>query len=92
VKNNCYNGFAKPITLTDTFKRYEVDFSELRRDPNWTAYSLKQLRLDQLYLLSFEVRSPKCIADKDGRCAGDEDKYLSFDFWIDTVYLYKYKK
>jgi hypothetical protein len=89
VKANCYNGFAKPLTLTESFERYEVDFAELRRDPNWGHGSLESLRLDQLYLLSFEVRSPKCIADPNGRYAGGGNLYLSFDIWVDAVYLYE---
>lgn len=89
VKEYCYNGFAKPITLTGSFTRYEVDFLELRRDPNWGSYPLAPLSLNDLYLLSFEVRSPKCIAADSARCVGEEDVYLSFDFWIDAVYLYK---
>ena len=89
VKKYCYNSFAKPITLTDSFKRYEVDFSDLRRDPNWGSNPLTPLMLDKLYLLSFEVRSPKCIAANSARCVGDENEYLTFDFWIDAVYLYK---
>jgi hypothetical protein len=84
----CYNGFAKPITLTESFKRYEVDFSELRRDPNWGNGNLMSLNKDKVYMLSFEVRSPKCIADDNGRCAGKENIYLRFDIWVDSVYLY----
>jgi hypothetical protein len=89
VKDNCYNSFAKPISLSDSFERYEIAFSDLRRDPNWGSEATKSLDLGAVYLLSFEVRSPKCIANDQTRCVGSDPEYMSFDFWIDDLYLYK---
>ena len=84
---NCYNAYSKPLALSESFERYEVDFSELQRDPTWGAFRDTQLQLGQVYMIVFEVRSPKCVTDDKARCVGDAPQVLNFDFSIDDLYL-----
>ena len=87
---DCYNAYSKTITLSESFERYEVDFSELQRDPTWGRFRDSPLQLEQVYLIVFEVRTPKCIADRNARCVGDAKQVLKFDFSIDDLYLVKH--
>jgi hypothetical protein len=88
---DCYNAYSKTLTLSESFERYEVDFSELQRDPTWDyAHDNIPLQLSHVYLIVFEVRNPKCVADRNARCVGDASQVLKFDFWIDDLYLVKH--
>ena len=86
----CYNAYSKTIALSESFQRYEVDFSELQRDPTWGYATDDSLQLESVYLIVFEVRSPKCIADRNARCVGDASQSLKFDVSIDDLYLVKH--
>jgi hypothetical protein len=86
----CYNAYSKTLTLSESFERYDVDFSELQRDPTWGYATDIPLQLSQVYLIVFEVRNPKCVADRNARCVGDTSQVLKFDFWIDDLYLVKH--
>ena len=83
----CYNTYSKTLTLSESFERYEVDFSELRRDPTWGYAATDALDLVHAYMFVFEVRQPKCILDRNARCIGYDPQILNFDFWIDDLYL-----
>jgi hypothetical protein len=89
----CYDGFSLPLDLTETYTRYEVDFSDLQQDPTWGFQPPRnELDLATIYKIQFEVRNLKCITDRNARCAVDNSldaglPTLAFDFWIDDLYL-----
>jgi hypothetical protein len=83
----CFNAFSKSLDLTESFTRYEIPFSDLMRDSTWGAGREFGLNLGNVYVIAFEVRSPKCVSDPNARCAGSAPVYLNFDFWIDDLYL-----
>ena len=83
----CYNASSKTLTLSESFERYEVDFSKLERDPTWGNAATDSLDLEHVYMFVFEVRQPKCVVDGKARCAGDASQVLKFDFSIDDLYL-----
>jgi len=86
----CYNTYSKTLTLSESFERYQVDFSELQRDPTWGFAWNIPLQLSQVYLIVFEVRTPKCVTDPNARCVGDASQVLKFDFSIDDLYLVRH--
>ncbi len=88
--SDCYNAFSKAITLSESFQRYEVDFSELLRDPTWGYARTEALDLQKVYLIVFEARTPKCVADGKARCVDQDPLILKFDFSIDDLYLVKH--
>ena len=85
--HQCYNASSKTLTLSESFERYEVDFSKLERDPTWGNAATDSLDLEHVYMFVFEVRQPKCVVDGKARCAGDAPQVLKFDFSIDDLYL-----
>jgi hypothetical protein len=89
-KWDCNNGFSLPLDLSNTFTRYEVHFSDLQQDPTW-GYLSPRNALDsaRVYQILFEVRTPKCVVDRNARCMAGEPQTLQFNFWIDDLYLVK---
>jgi hypothetical protein len=88
----CWNAFSTTVELTDSFARYEVDFSTMWRDPTWGANpSPYALDLGNVYSIAFEVSAAKCSADQNALCA-QEFPPLAFDFWIDDLYLVKHSR
>jgi hypothetical protein len=85
--SECYNTYSKTITVSESFERYEVDFSELQRDPTWGYAATDALDLEHVYMFVFEARQPKCVLDRNARCMGDASQVLKFDFSIDDLYL-----
>jgi len=86
---DCYNGFSLPLNLSNTFTRYEVDFSDLLQDPTWGYLPEDTLDLTSVYQIVFEIRTPKCVIDRNARCMAGDPQTLQFDFWIDDLYLVK---
>ena len=91
INSGCNNGFSLPLELSNTFTRYEVDFSDLQKDPSW-GYPSPGNALDptRVYQILFEVRTPKCVVDRNARCMAGDPQTLQFDFWIDDLYLVKH--
>jgi hypothetical protein len=89
----CYNGFLTTRQLSDEFKQYEIDFSELRRDPTWGYQPGDTLDLTKIYLIVFQVSSLHCASEVGAKCVvgvdGENNAALNFDFWIDDLYLVK---
>ena len=86
-KDNCYNGFAKDIMLTNELSQYHVDFSELRQDPSWGFRpNPSKLDFNHVYAMNFEVPLPGCTTDTKATCAGPTAD-VSFDVWIDDLYF-----
>jgi hypothetical protein len=89
-ETDCSNGFSLALDLSNTFTRYEVDFSDLQQDPTWGYLSpTNALDLTRVYQIVFEVRTPKCVLDRNARCMAGDPQTLQFDFWIDDLYLVK---
>ena len=90
-EKDCYNGFSLPLDLSNTFTRYEVNFSNLQQDPTWGFLSPKNaLDPTRVYQILFEVRTPKCVVDRNARCMAGDPQTLQFDIWIDDLYLVKH--
>jgi hypothetical protein len=90
-ETDCFNGFSLPLDLSNTFTRYEVDFSKLQQDPTWGYLSpTNALDSTRVYQILFEVRTPKCVVDRNARCMAGDPQTLQFDFWIDDLYLVKH--
>lgn len=85
--SQCYNQFGAWISLTDEFKRYEVPFSELLQNPDWGYQPQSGLDPAHVYFASFQVETIECFASSNAMCAGGSTPPLSFDFWIDDLYL-----
>ena len=86
---DCFNVFRTPLTLTNTFTRYTVDFASLQQDQTWGYRPNPDvLDLQHVYDLSFAVDLPTCAQQNNSgtTCAGGPPS-LSFDFWIDDIYL-----
>ena len=91
IRTGCDNGFSMPLDLSNTFTRYEVDFSDLQKDPTWGYLSPNNaLDSSSVYKILFEVRTPKCVVDRNARCMEGDPQTLQFDFWIDDLYLVKH--
>jgi hypothetical protein len=89
-QTDCNNGFSLPLDLSNTSNRYEVHFSDLQQDPTWGYLSpTNALDLAGVYQILFEVRTPKCVVDRNARCLAGDPQALQFDFWIDDLYLVK---
>jgi hypothetical protein len=87
---DCNNGFSLPLDLSNTFTKYEVEFSKLQQDPTWGYLPKEALDLTRVYEILFEVRTPKCVVDRNARCMAGDPQTLHFDFWIDDLYLVKH--
>ena len=84
---NCYNVFRVPLTLTNTFTRYTIDFASLQQDQTWGYRPNPDVvDLQHVYDISFAVDEPNCAQSSGTTCAGGPPS-LSFDFWIDDIYL-----
>jgi hypothetical protein len=90
--NKCWNAFSVTLDLTESFARYEVDFSTMWRDSTW-GYTPAPYApdLEHVYSIVFQVDAAKCVADQNADCV-QEWPPLAFDFWIDDLYLVKHGK
>lgn len=85
----CYNGFGVRLDLTETFTRYEIDFSKLRQNPLWGHHPTDgKLDREQVYGLSFQVDTPGGACLPPDECLGGLPE-LSFDIWVDDLYFVK---
>jgi hypothetical protein len=85
--NACYNGFSANVPLTGTFERYTIDFSSLQQNPAWGYQpDPSVLDLHHVYSMNFELDLPGCTTTATFMCAGGTPS-VSFDFWIDDLYL-----
>lgn len=73
----CGDAFARQISLTDNWKRYEVKFSELSQDGWGHAASSGKLDPRTIYLIGFQIDGPQ----------SDTAAPVEADFWIDDLYL-----
>lgn len=84
---NCFNEFSSPLTLTNTFQRYTIDFSSLQQDQTWGYRADPDVPdLQHVYQVSFAVDLPACAQSSTTTCAGGPPS-VSFDFWIDDLYF-----
>ena len=84
---NCYNIFRTPLTLTNTFTRYTVEFASLQQDQPWgDRPNTDVLDVQHVYDIHFAVHLPDCAQSSTATCAGGPPS-VSFDFWIDDIYL-----
>jgi hypothetical protein len=84
----CHNGFGALLELSDSFVRYELDFSELAQNPLW-GHRPKPSVLDaeHVYGLYFQIDTPGGTCIPPIVCLGEP--VLSFDLWIDDLYFVK---
>jgi len=73
----CWDSFSKYVTLTDSWQRYEVKFSELLQE-GW-GYAAASVKLDptSVYTIGFQVNGPMTTTAAP----------VEVDFWIDDVYF-----
>jgi len=81
----CYNGFGVPIALTDTFRQYTLDFSQFTQRAGWGYHPPAGIDWSHVYTMAFELDLPGC-SSATNMCPGGAPT-LSFDVWIDDVYL-----
>jgi hypothetical protein len=85
--NACYNGFGVVLTLTDSFERYVVDFSDLAQNPLWGYRPQPSVvDLEFVYGLVFQVDTPGGTCVPPIVCPGELPR-LTFDIWIDDLYF-----
>jgi hypothetical protein len=85
--NACYNGFGVVLTLTDSFERYVVDFSDLAQNPLWGYRPQPSvIDLELVYGLVFQVDTPGGTCVPPIVCPGELPQ-LTFDIWIDDLYF-----
>jgi hypothetical protein len=86
-ESDCYNAFGTELTLTDTFTQYTIHFADLQQKPGWGYHpDPDALDLQHVYDVNFEIDLPACTSSSSTMCAGGPPS-VSFDFWIDDVYL-----
>jgi len=83
---DCWNSFGVPIQLTDTFRRYTLDFSQFVQRTGWGYHPPDGIDWSRVFTMAFEMDLPSCSAGGLTMCAGGAPS-LSFDVWIDDVYF-----
>jgi hypothetical protein len=86
---NCDNGFGTRVELTDTLTQYTIDFSTLFQNHSWGYHPNPDVPdLQHVYAMTFDIDEPGCgPAAATYMCPGGSATQVSFDFWIDDVYL-----
>jgi hypothetical protein len=88
TNGDCYNGYSALISLTNTFARYTIDFDTLAQNPTWGFHpDPAVLDLAHVYVINFEFNAQICTENDTIMCAGGTAPPLSFDFWLDDLYL-----
>jgi len=83
----CFNSFAASVELGADFKRHEVDFADLRQDPQWGYRPTpNEPDLEHAYGIAFQVFTPGGVCPDGAVCPGGPPN-LTFDIWIDDVYF-----
>ena len=86
-QRSCYNAFEFSVDLTDTFTRYTVHFSQFKQSAFGYRIVPSVLQLDKIYSLAFGVWTPGGACQAPVVCAGGVSPTLTFDIWIDDLYL-----
>jgi hypothetical protein len=75
--DQCGDAFHKQVSVTDTWKRYEVKFSELVQE-GW-GYAAPSGRLDSraIYLIGFQINGPQSTTDPP----------VEISLWVDDIYF-----
>ena len=75
--DQCGDAFHKQVSLTDTWKRYEVKLSELVQE-GW-GHAAPSGRLDPrtVYLIGFQINGPQ----------SNTDPPVEISVWVDDIYL-----
>ena len=77
--DQCGDAFSRQVSLTDTWKRYEVKFSELSQDGWGHAAPSGKLDPRTVYLIGFQINGPQSSTALPVETA----------FWVDDIYLVK---
>jgi hypothetical protein len=86
--NACHNGFGALLELTDSFVRYELDFSVLTQNPLWGHHPEPSVfDTERVYGLYFQVDTPGGTCEPPIVCLGRP--ILAFDLWVDDIYFVK---
>lgn len=83
----CYNAFGVEVDLTDTFRRYTLDFSTFTQRGGWGYHPPDGIDWTRVFTLAFEMDLPSCVRSATSMCPGTGAPTLSFDFWIDDLYF-----
>lgn len=75
--DQCGDAFSRPLSLTDTWKRYEVKWSELSQRGWGHVAPSGKLDPSAVYIIGFQVDGPQ----------GEDASAVDADFWIDDIYL-----
>lgn len=73
----CGDAFSRPVSLTDTWKRYEVKLSDLSQEGWGHAAASGKLDPRTVYVIGFQVDGPQ----------SSTAPAVDTAFWIDDVYL-----
>lgn len=85
-EKDCYNDFGSVVTLSDTFRQYTLEFASMAQDGVWGFQpNPPVVDLAHVYVFTFEILTPEDCGLVV--CAGGKDNPLSFDIWVDDVYL-----
>jgi hypothetical protein len=84
--SDCYNAFGTVIELTETFRRYTLDFSLFKQKSAWGYHPPSGIDWTRIYSLAFELTLPNCVVSETVMCAGG-GPMLRFDIWIDDLYF-----
>jgi hypothetical protein len=79
------------VELAATLTQYTIDFSTLFQNHTWGYHPDPDVPdLAHVYDLHFDIDQPGCgPASATYMCPGGSATQVSFDFWIDDVYLVK---
>jgi hypothetical protein len=77
--DQCDDAFSRQVSLTDSWKRYEVKWSELSQDGWGHAAPSGKLDPRSIYVIGFQVDGPQ-----NATAAA-----VDADFWIDDLYLFQ---
>jgi hypothetical protein len=86
-QRSCSNAFEVSVDLTDMFTRYTVHFSQLKQSAFGYRIVPSVLQIDKIYSLAFGVWTPGGACQAPAVCAGGVSPTLTFDIWIDDLYL-----
>ncbi|HEX7506740.1 MAG TPA: hypothetical protein VF550_08195 [Polyangia bacterium] len=75
--DQCGDAFYKQVSLSNTWKRYEIKFSELVQE-GW-GHAAPSGRLDSraVYLIGFQINGPQ----------GNTDPPVEISLWVDDIYF-----
>jgi hypothetical protein len=77
--DKCGDAFSRQVSLTDTWKRYEVKFSDLSQEGWGHAAPSGKLDPRAAYIIGFQINGPQA----------DTDPPVENTFWVDDIYFEK---